>query len=525
MPTSQTYSIYWNGLGVPSFEIEVGFDAGKIADAIRIDYVGSDTTKDDVIIHTIGGTLVLNNENDDITHYGTADAVYKRLVGENKYHFGEGATIHAIVNPKMIHGAKFAGTGNKTATTRASLEKNVYLKAGTIIALINEDYNFNVVKASSEDYYNTGASTVAGSYFLGGQSTWYPYYINKRVFKVPSDGYYGFQFQNRSGSGDVNLAAFHFEDVIKLTYRPEVYIINEGTAQIISGARVSSISTYAKDRFSGFFSLELVQENFLPSSSQDGYIYDGKAYISNSYTNQINILSLIDGSNLGSMSYDEWSTNKVHGNAVHLRKYNNQYYTYSNIYNSYQNNENKRFGECCVYLTDLTNSTENPLELTQIIKIGFVDDEAKWPRWNASSDRPYGNFLIDEDNNLLYVYVMDINTNTTKWFKFDLPSPTDSNEEGNVYSLSYESVLDSWETPYMNMMQGATIINGLIYSTEGPSGNPGIRVIDPVLKAELLYIDSSKLDANKSEPEFIAYYNGYLYYGSGNNNNLYKLYI
>ncbi|MBQ7444908.1 MAG: type II secretion system protein [Clostridia bacterium] len=515
MPSTQTYSIYWIGSGVSTFEVSVGFDAGKKASAITVKYVGGESAKDDVMIRTIGGTLVLNNANDTIKHYGMAEAVFYRSVGENKY--VKYATVYAEVDPEMRWGAKFAGTAKRTAYYRLSTKKNYRFLRGTVIQIVGDGCDFNIVNTTSDSSENTGSASVSDSFFVGGKNEWKN---NGAALQILEDGYYGMQFRhtNADSTNYQSVDDIILEDVIRISYMPETTYNNSKVS------KVSSVISGAEDQVYGYFNLEEVHgDSFFPDSSQDGFIYDEKVYVSNSGDNTVKIVSLSDGTLSGSIAYDTWSTNKVHGNSVHLRTVGSQHYIYSNIYNSYANSTDKRMGECCVYETDL-NSTST---LVQIIKISFINDSDKWPQPSQqqnNDERPYGNFVIDEQNDLLYVYVMDIHNNVTKWFKFNLPDPTASNSEGNVYYLYYADVLDSWTTTYMNKMQGVTIANGLIYSLEGLSGAPGIRVIDPDLKKELVYIGVDRLDAYKSEPEFISYYNGNLYYGCGSH-KLYKLII
>lgn len=203
-------------------------------------------------------------------------------------------------------------------------------------------------------------------------------------------------------------------------------------------------------------------------------------------------------------------------------------YFYSNIYNSYASSStDKHIGECCVYkLNDDTTYTNT---LVQLIKIGFVDDTNYWPP--ISHARPFGNFIVDNDANYLYAYVMYDNKGT-QWYKFRLPEISEGEDNSTygckVVTLTTEDILDSWVTPYMGYVQGADCFKGLLYTTEGFSGNssnarPTMRVIDPTTKSQIAKFDLYG-DGIIHEPEFIDFCDGKMYYGTPHHIYLITLY-
>ena len=194
-------------------------------------------------------------------------------------------------------------------------------------------------------------------------------------------------------------------------------------------------------------------------------------------------------------------------------------HVYSNIYNSYASAEDKHIGECCVYEVGGAGKIWSN-SLTQVIKIGFIDNLDYWPA--ATETRPYGNFVVDKDNGWLYAFVMYSSKKLTYWYKFDLPEISEGvwNESYQcpVITLTAENILDSWTTPLQNYVQGACVHNGLIWSTEGFSGTSGtnvarMRVIDPTRKTQIAVFNFYS-DADPVEPEFIDFYNGKCYYAS-----------
>lgn len=195
------------------------------------------------------------------------------------------------------------------------------------------------------------------------------------------------------------------------------------------------------------------------------------------------------------------------------------FHIYSNVYNNYASAADKHIGECCVYnVGGDGNIWSNTL--VQLLKIGFINDKNLWPA--ATEARPYGNFVVDNDNKYLYTFVMYSSKSLTYWYKFALPSVSDGewNETYGcrVKTLTEKDVLDSWTTPLQNYIQGACVYDSLIWSTEGFTGSSGVnlarmRVIDPSKKSEIAVFNFFS-DGDPVEPEFIEFYNGSCYYGN-----------
>jgi len=106
----------------------------------------------------------------------------------------------------------------------------------------------------------------------------------------------------------------------------------------------------------------------------------------------------------------------------------------------------------------------------------------------------------------------------TRFFKFDIPSVHSGEDDGRFKVkravLKAEDVKESFERGYFRYVQGATLHDGKIYSTEGfhkdEVNRPAIRVIDLKDKNEML-VDIMSMGF-VTEPEFIDFYNGDCYY-------------
>ena len=198
---------------------------------------------------------------------------------------------------------------------------------------------------------------------------------------------------------------------------------------------------------------------------------------------------------------------------------------YSNIYNNYAKSDNKMKGVTCVYRLQRNENTFTTT-LVQLIEIGFVED-ALWRSENGNDVRPYGNFVVDRENALLYAFTMRDEKKNTRYFSFHLPD-VHSGEYDSAFAvkrviLKKEDVIDFFDCEYHRYIQGACLHNGIIYSLEGFSNNknnpPAIRLIDPYENKQKKVYYFSDFDLT-IEPEFIDFENDNCYYAD-NHGNLY----
>ncbi len=233
---------------------------------------------------------------------------------------------------------------------------------------------------------------------------------------------------------------------------------------------------------------------------------------------------------------DKTDTIAPHSNSV---MFGNEYYDekdefpllYTNIYNNYAGCDDKLKGVCLVYRIQ-RNDRDFKSDLVQIIRIGFTEDENLWKSEGEKQDvRPYGNFAIDKDRGLLYAFTMRDNTNTTRYFSFNLPKVTDGEicEKYNVKQviLNASDIREYFDCDYHHYVQGACCHDGKIYSLEGftnsPENPPVIRVIDTKLKKEILFKEFADFGTN-IEPEMIDFENDVCYYTT-NSGDVYKLFF
>ena len=187
-----------------------------------------------------------------------------------------------------------------------------------------------------------------------------------------------------------------------------------------------------------------------------------------------------------------------HGNAV---VFGSEYYEegdefpllYNNIYNNYAKAEDRLVGVCCVYR--ITREGDGfASKLVGLIKIGFTDNPL-WRSEGVDDVRPYGNFLVDRERGRLYAYVMRDGDKKTRYFAFKLPSVADGEPDGHFgvkcVTLSIDDILDRFDVPYHNYIQGGVARDGKVYEVEGfdEKIHPALRIIDFDKRAEVFYID------------------------------------
>lgn len=192
---------------------------------------------------------------------------------------------------------------------------------------------------------------------------------------------------------------------------------------------------------------------------------------------------------------------------------------YTNIYNNYAGEQDKKEGVCCVYRI-LRENGRFSSQLVQVIRIGFVDDGDIWRSENKEDMRPYGNFTVDVAAGKLHAFVMRDQIHMTRFFRFALPKLTDGVWDAelgvNVVWLKKEEIEQQFDSTYTQIMQGASCYDGFIYSVEGfdpntPWGIPALRVYDTNACKEVFTAELAEYGLTR-EPEMVEIYHDQVYY-------------
>lgn len=254
------------------------------------------------------------------------------------------------------------------------------------------------------------------------------------------------------------------------------------------------------------------------SGGQDGAVWGDLVFrFGNKGTGTV--VSLPECRVVGSVTMDRTDLICPHSNSA---SFGTKYYAdgdefpllYSNVYNNYASEADRRIGYCCVYR--LTRSGNDfRAALVQIIRIGFADGPGLWTSKSGNGDvRPYGNFVVDDKNDLLWAFVMRDADSCTRIFSFDLPDPSAGQSDPAypgvpVVTLKEEDIRDRFDGGYSHYLQGATVADGLIYSLEGftdsASSPAAIRIFDTRSKTEVGLVDL-RGNGYGTEPEFISVY-------------------
>ncbi len=260
---------------------------------------------------------------------------------------------------------------------------------------------------------------------------------------------------------------------------------------------------------------------------QDGAIFNGFIFRFD-HKGHCNVIKLDNLEVLSNFYLDNLELYTPHSNSVcfgnKLSAKDEFPLLYSNVYNTYRNDEDRREGACLVYKIS-KNGDEFNSKLLQVIKIAFTKSPL-WISTNVKDVRPYGNFVVDGKNNKLYAFTMRDEDKKTRVFEFNLPSVlSPSQPEPQTVLLTENDVISYFDCEYTNYMQGAIYFDGKIISVEGFSNNvsfpPALRVFDVLKKEQALKVELTKYGLT-IEPEFIEVYNNQIYYGDCEG-NFYKL--
>jgi hypothetical protein len=255
-------------------------------------------------------------------------------------------------------------------------------------------------------------------------------------------------------------------------------------------------------------------------SWQDGAIWNGRLFVLNGAGNG-SVVDVKTGGKLAAFTLDGCDVLKPHANSV---CFGSTFFApgdkypllYVNVYNNYASSEDRKEGTCCVYRI-LEKDGVFTTELVQVIRIGFVKETL----WKSAGDkpdvRPYGNFVIDTEKNLLHVFTMRDAEHVTRYFTFRLPRLAEGECSPRfgvpTVTLGEEDILSRFDTDYHLFIQGACCHGGRIYSSEGFNADihPSLRVIDPAAGVQLCHVDLTDLGYD-CEAEWIDFRNGICYY-------------
>lgn len=296
---------------------------------------------------------------------------------------------------------------------------------------------------------------------------------------------------------------------------------NDGTVTLADGARVALFWDKPWQapplRQEELANLSAFQRNGV----QDGEAFGDRLFLftadglCNVY--DANTAELVDSFLLGGMEYIIPHVNSA--------SFSDRYYApgdeypllYTSVYNNLTPQNTQILGFCCVYRITETDGRFSS-ELVQLVWVSFVGDRELWMS-PQSNERPFGNFVVDTDRDMLYAFVPRDDSQTTRFFGFALPDP-DAGNDSSTYGckllyLNPEDILRRFDVGYFSSPQGCTYGSGKIYSVEGfGSVNtvpPFLRVVDVQTGTLELSVNLGQLGLAR-EPETVTFRDGELLY-------------
>lgn len=283
---------------------------------------------------------------------------------------------------------------------------------------------------------------------------------------------------------------------------------------VLSMLRFPYTLAYAKDLQK--YSIKDVQKVCDTQICQDGDIFDSSLLLFDANGNFYKYsVSEFICETIGKI--EKKDVMKPHCNSV---SFSNDYFLesdkypalYCNVYNNYWDFEDKKLGTCCVY-----RIMDNKCILKQVIKVGFVDDPNIWS--SPDGYRPYGNFVVDGSNHILYIYTIIDSSKTVRFFKVNLPmldsGVYDSEFDCKVVTINKSDIIKQFDIPFYSGIQGGCFYKGYIISLEGFNGNGKIRIIN-CESGELVSEFNVSDYFSDYEPESISVKDGVFYYGNIN---------
>lgn len=469
-------------IGCPSSQVETYGDSIAY---IRVQFKKSDTDfsmRNTIQIQLSGKNLTykdLYSSYRSVSHYNIGKGeVHNTKLGEGSRQAVMASAFEKSINPfdisdfsnvtvKSVDGTM---AGGEISRKRLSTNNLVYVPAGTEVAV-------------AEGWYMLALEYSKDGTFLG-----------------------------RYASDWDSSIYFPESTYVKFTFKvyPEVEIMSLTDVENLVASITVSHNTGGTSDY--FYSGEKITLNNaftatgtgLKTKHQDGAIYgdtiielgsDGTYFVQD-----------IDGNILqASNNLDQYSTIAPHANSVCFgtEKYQNSD-NFPVFYANAYNNIALPKGTCYVYRLKNDYLTS----LLQTIRIGFTEDNL----WTGGgiNIRPYGNFVVDPDNNKLYVFTLIDNLQVTRFFKFSLPELS----EGANVTLNSSDVEDYFDVPYMPYIQGCCYFNGKIYATAGNNGtiagSSKLNVVDLTKKET---VSTVYLGNQFNEPETCFVKDNTLYMG------------
>ena len=178
--------------------------------------------------------------------------------------------------------------------------------------------------------------------------------------------------------------------------------------------------------------------------------------------------------------------------------------TYPLIFINAYNDKGIQDGVCYVYRLIVGKNEQISSELKHTIKIGFTNTNI----WKNSKDtkRTYGNFVIDTDNNYMYIYNLRISENKTRFFKFKIPNVLSASNK--VSTISKNDIVETFDCKLLDYIQDSCYYNGNLYILSGINESHLWKLNLKTKNVTEMTLPKKPSGVKYFEPEAIGIYNG-----------------
>lgn len=242
------------------------------------------------------------------------------------------------------------------------------------------------------------------------------------------------------------------------------------------------------------------------NSQQGGEIYNNKLFIF-SAGGSCKVYDLNKNNKLiGTFKLPNAKDKFPHCNSVSFSKtFYTKNDTYPLLYINAYNDAGVQDGTCYVYRITVNKNGKFSCQLIQTIQMGITNSN-KWK--NPKETRlTSGNFVIDTDNNYLYVYNLRESENKTRFFKCKIP-PTINNSSKTV-TISNSDILETFDCRYFPFIQDSCYHKGYIYILSGITDYHLWKINLKNKKVSELTLPKKPKNVKNFEPESIAIHNNH----------------
>ena len=197
-----TFSTYlmFGYKGKKTLSVKTGLDVGENTNVTSVTYTKADEAKD-VILRTNGGTLTVNADTDNVTHFGLADRVNVKAVANQSYHEHGAVTAivvnagHVVIEASAEINTVIANPTTNSTVSVSSKVKNLSVHAPEDVTLDENCQKKDPIKTETEiknfinstKYFPEGSGQESDPYLVSTPEQAYNMRNAKGYFRLEAD--------------------------------------------------------------------------------------------------------------------------------------------------------------------------------------------------------------------------------------------------------------------------------------------------------------------------------------------------